>query len=84
MLTTLLIIYLVGALITSAVAAYQTGVEQKYMTALNPQPYAVNWVNNFFQSVLWLSHWACVLGKVRTGSPSMLAAKKYFGMKDGQ
>lgn len=80
MITILVVIYLVGFLVTSALAAYQTGVEQCHMNALRPEAYAVNWVNNFFQGLLWIGHWCCVIAKKRTGSVSKAEAAAYFGI----
>lgn len=55
----LLTIYLVGLVVTSTFAAYKTGQEQANMKVLMPQQImSVNWINCFFQGLLWFGYWA--------------------------
>lgn len=56
---TVFIILAIGGLLTSVFAAYKTGQEQAHLKILAPQQLmSVNWVNCFFQGVLWPAYWA--------------------------
>lgn len=65
LLSIFFVFWFVGGMATSGYAGYKTGESHIYMQALSPQPFQVNWVNNFFQTLLWPSYWLAVYGEHR-------------------
>jgi hypothetical protein len=86
----ILIIYLIAAALTSLFAAYKTGEEQAHMRALQPtQIMQVNWINCFFQGLLWFAYWAQALSYWKIARVSLKnpaggcqAAMNFFGIKE--
>lgn len=75
-----LIVYLIGFLLTSIYAGWQSGREQAYMHALKPQPYTLNGANNLLCALVWPGFWACIVARKRAGTPTESEALAGLGL----
>jgi hypothetical protein len=64
MVTTILIVYLIGVVIAWLYAGYLTGRQFHRFARVNPnQPIQINWVSIFYQGLVWIGFWASFFGE---------------------
>lgn len=63
MIVTIALLYVICAVFTWVYAGYLTGRQFARIARANPtMPIQINWINVFFQGLVWMSFWASFIG----------------------